>query len=831
MSIRTIEAPGVQINEIDKSDYVRSLTGSKALVMGFADQGEDYEPKEINTTMGFVNYFGKPTNEAERYFYAACKEVINQNGKLYACKLPYDNGSAGKYVCKEYSIADNSKTISSDHSITADDVQLTESFQNYAKSEVLDRINLSNAEKTDLANTDYDLSDAIFDKIEELIGKHPEDFIAAFDLDNDDLDEFKRSIFNTASLDSRIEWAKEADLSCISEYYDKNAYNMMKDADSSIEKYLPITSDKNVSTLSFKTIDLYATGEAKPEQNSFVIVDKLRGAYDTASTKDSTGVLKECVGIVPVVTTAANALYVRDQIASGKNVSGKFNAVKTISSLEDKFELGNADCAEPLASDDASVETLSRKAASYFPPIGFNQDDNGEYHFETEHLRKIGVVVYRAYVDSAANNLISFEPIEAYAGELDPKAVNPSTGATTFIDTIINSNSETIYFFSNCGDNAALKDTDILVVEDQGAGSLGFPKAEMKKDISLSASINDGMQIVFQKNEDIHEKEIDLVVDAGLANIAQFIKDVYPSGKGVYDPTGENASLFKLKKQEDAKQWLATLQKFDTFCKQTRKDCMFVCDGLRPFCVQGSKKIVRPSKPTNTIDNAILPNVKYLTGMNTNYGAMYCNWFEQTDDFTGETFWCPPSIQAAGCYIFTDVNYNYWEAPAGLKRGVITAVDCAFSPSIKQAGSIYNKGINYAINYADNGIILEGQKTLQQKASAFDRVNVRRLFLRLERAVYNTARTFVYELNNAYNRQRFVDLLDPIFANVKAAGGCYDYKIICDESINTPEVIDNNELRIVIGVQPTKVAEFVLVQFYCMRTGGSWDELITEARV
>ena len=252
---------------------------------------------------------------------------------------------------------------------------------------------------------------------------------------------------------------------------------------------------------------------------------------------------------------------------------------------------------------------------------------------------------------------------------------------------------------------------------------------------------------------------------------------------------------------------------------------MFIADGLRPICLKGSKKVVRPSKPTNTIDNAILPNLKYLTGINTNYGAGYMDWFEIADDFSGEPFWCPPSIQACGCYIFTDINYNFWDAPAGQKRGNIAALDVAFSPSIRQAGEIYDKSWNYAINYADVGLILEGQKTLQQKASAFDRVNVRRLFLRLERQVYHLCRQFVYEPNNVFTRQCLVDRLDPIFSAVRSAGGIYDYKIICDETINTPEVIDNNELRVKIGIKPTKTAEFILVQFYALRTNGSWDEM------
>lgn len=211
--------------------------------------------------------------------------------------------------------------------------------------------------------------------------------------------------------------------------------------------------------------------------------------------------------------------------------------------------------------------------------------------------------------------------------------------------------------------------------------------------------------------------------------------------------------------------------------------------------------------------------------MNTNYGAGYLDWFQIADEFTGDLFWCPPSIKAMGVYINTDVNFEYWDAPAGLNRGVVAALDTAFSPTSKQAGSIYTKNWNYAINYPYDGIVLEGQKTFQVKPSAFDRVNVRRLFLRLERQTNKVARYFVYEGNTAYTRQRLIDTLDPIFYQAKVGGGLYDYKIICDESINTPNVIDNNELRVKIGLKPVKSAEFILVDFVALGTGSSWSEM------
>jgi phage tail sheath protein FI len=149
------------------------------------------------------------------------------------------------------------------------------------------------------------------------------------------------------------------------------------------------------------------------------------------------------------------------------------------------------------------------------------------------------------------------------------------------------------------------------------------------------------------------------------------------------------------------------------------------------------------------------------------------------DKFTGINFWMPQSVKVVGVYCFNDRTANIWDAPAGLNRGVINGInDLAFNPGDKDMDQLYTKGINYAKRYPLDGFIVEGQKTTQSKPSAFDRVNVRRLFLRLERLTYRAARYFVYEPNNIFTRRRLVDVLRPTFDSIKAQGGLYDYEII-----------------------------------------------------
>jgi phage tail sheath protein FI len=199
------------------------------------------------------------------------------------------------------------------------------------------------------------------------------------------------------------------------------------------------------------------------------------------------------------------------------------------------------------------------------------------------------------------------------------------------------------------------------------------------------------------------------------------------------------------------------------------------------------------------------------------------------DEFTGINFWIPETVKVAGIYAYNDTVANIWDAPAGLNRGVVNGVyDLSFNPNKKDMDAIYTKSINYAVKYPLDGFIVEGQKTTQTKPSAFDRVNVRRLFLRLERATYRACRYFVYEPNNLFVRRRLIDVLTPMFQAVKAAGGLYDYEIICDERNNTPEVIDHNELKVAILLKPVRTAEFILVDFIATRTDANFDEIIQE---
>lgn len=856
--MRVITAPGVEIKEIDKSQYSPAMTGTNCYVMGFANKGEPYQPMEFTTRSAWTSYYGEPDNEAEKYFYNACTEVLNQNGRLFCARLPYDNAVLNKIVGYDYTVSgiNNLSDIGNDYKYV-DITEADPTIDKVCQIEGSNQPTLFDLSSVDEYRTDEAKVPAghfvIIDKTCATYKKIPEDTRKGIDRELIGIMPVVTTAANALYAQKLIQVADKN-----AKYYESIGNVYVQD-----DQNAGINGGTIAEPLASANPDLNVqlNSTYKNYKVQFVIkpasFETLGDIYNGISSIVANYAQSLTAMISDMTETDAADLVVQhnrliDELSAqwltNEAFSSKVGQLAELSTTvgdtvgdfrdnaEKLYAYYNASVKfAPADGDPKLPDTVSFQANEYFSTIEYDTDTQA---FGRDNLKKIGVVVFKAYVNASEGNKISFEPVEAFCGSLYKDDKDLNTGVTTFIDTIINTTSNYIYFFSNCFNSTTMKklylnELDMFVATPTGnAGMLGFFESQTKEEISLQKSIYDGMNMCFEKVSDINERDIDIVCDAGVSNIASFIKAIFDDTAGTYDLNmlvpGSDVTVSKMWKCDEnnasVKTWKTVVQKLDTFCKQIRKDCMFITECPRPLVLQGQKKIVRPSKPANTIDANILPYVKFVTGLNTNYGAGYMDWFEVADEYTGDFMWLPPSIKAMGVYINTDVNFNYWDAPAGLNRGVIAATDVAFSPNGKQAGAIYEKNWNYAINYPQDGIVLEGQKTFQVKPSAFDRVNVRRLFLRLERQAYKVARYFVYEGNTAYTRQRLVDALDPYFKEAKIGGGIYDYKIICDESTNTPETIDRNELKVKIGIKPVKTSEFILIDFIALTTGGSFEE-------
>jgi phage tail sheath protein FI len=273
--------------------------------------------------------------------------------------------------------------------------------------------------------------------------------------------------------------------------------------------------------------------------------------------------------------------------------------------------------------------------------------------------------------------------------------------------------------------------------------------------------------------------------------------------------------------------WKTIFNAFENFAKNVRKDCIFISDPLRQIFVNGenTKRINLKNSTFNT--TIYSPLKKLYSTANSSYAVTYGNWVRVYDTAIDKPVWVPASGFVAATYARTDFDDQPWIAPAGLSRGVLSNIlDIGFNPNQKQRDFLYTIAINPIVFFPSDGYAVFGQKTLQKKPSAFDRVNVRRLFLTLEKATTQALKYFVFEPNSEFTRTRVVNTLDPIFENAKNTEGLYDYLIVCDERNNTDANIDNNELLVDIYIKPVKAAEFILVNFIATRTGQSFEELI-----
>jgi hypothetical protein len=267
---------------------------------------------------------------------------------------------------------------------------------------------------------------------------------------------------------------------------------------------------------------------------------------------------------------------------------------------------------------------------------------------------------------------------------------------------------------------------------------------------------------------------------------------------------------------------------FVNFAQNKRKDHMTLLDPLRWIFVQGQNSKTLGNKKHIFSKHVYWPLRHNFGSQNTSYGATYGNWARVFDGNVGRNIYVPFSGRLAAIYARTDAQYQPWYAPAGFTRGAISTVaDIAVYPKQKHRDQLYKIGINPIANFPNDGFVVFGQKTLQAKPSAFDRVNVRRLFLYLEKAVRATVKYFVFEPNTLFTRTNVVNVLTPIFEKVKNTEGMYDYLIVCDERNNTPFVIDQNELVVDMYIKPVRAAEFILCNFYATRTDQNFSELVS----
>jgi len=244
-----------------------------------------------------------------------------------------------------------------------------------------------------------------------------------------------------------------------------------------------------------------------------------------------------------------------------------------------------------------------------------------------------------------------------------------------------------------------------------------------------------------------------------------------------------------------------------------RKDCIAF---LSPLLAN-----VQAADPITSITN--FRNV--LTS--TSFAVMDSNWKYQYDKYNDLYRFIPCNGDVAGLCAQTDRDRDPWFSPAGFNRGQLkNVIKLAFNPNQTQRDTLYKNGVNPVVSFPGDGTVLFGDKTMLSKPSAFDRINVRRLFIVLEKAIAKAARASLFEFNDEFTRAQFVNLVEPFLRLVQGRRGIYDFRVVCDDTNNSPEVIDRNEFVGDIYIKPAKSINFIQLNFVAVRTGVAFDEIV-----
>jgi hypothetical protein len=223
------------------------------------------------------------------------------------------------------------------------------------------------------------------------------------------------------------------------------------------------------------------------------------------------------------------------------------------------------------------------------------------------------------------------------------------------------------------------------------------------------------------------------------------------------------------------------------------------------------------------VDSTVNTAVNTVSGLDSNFAAVYYPWVMVYDDALGVDVFVPPSVIVPGAIAASDRIGAEWFAPAGLNRGVLGNVTQA-KMTLNQAerDQLYEAKINPIATFPGNNICIWGQKTLQERSTALDRINVRRLLITLKKFIASSSRYLVFEQNTVQTRNRFLNIVNPYLESVQQQQGLYAFRVVMDETNNTPDVIDRNQLVGGIYLQPTRTAEFIVLDFNIMPTGATF---------
>lgn len=800
MATRTILSPGVEIFEKDFSVIAPQNVGTNVFIAGYAAQGPTDEVLKITSRSELEQIYGPPTNSSERYFYHGIKELLNSSASIYTSRLPYGPG-AGAGFGSEFSALVYPVVAVTDQTTTNGDLSSVQSLSAGVTS------NLAISAGAYILGAPVHIvltEDEYHSALEGTLFTWSASALPASALGSaSQLGSYGVIILNKAqtTVNSQFEGyyigiADNSNLNPASNYDAVIGVKTVTLSADIIGGQAPVTyTDVPQGTLQFH---LSATPNGNSGSVSQIMENLTDYNIDGPTDDDllNIGVFKLRKGLYATET------YKLDYVLEGANVGSidyyRQRVNPTGAGPQISMFLENID------TDDRNIEIVvnpyisNKNTVTSIGPTGIP-------------AKKIRVLTH-GFADS----------------------VNAMNSASLSASSLTATNTYGILWPQLPYVTSVLGYADYLFP----VSSYGGATITSKELGSIPDKIERALEAI--KNDEIYD--IDVVVEAGLGTmhvVTQALSTTY------YDDTIYNTTLsaaFQTLRTsnaltpagEDIRANYSTIfNKFENFCNLPsntggRGDCIFIADVLRHIMIVGKNTKVLSDRSKNFQTDIYWAMRHQLELENTSYAAVYGNWAQIYDETLGDKIWVPFSPVAATAYAKNDAAEFPWSAPAGYTRGLVSGnvVNIAITPNQKQRDELYKSSINPVLFSPSQGIAIFGQKTLSRKPSAFDRINVRRCFLALERPTKKASIFFVFEPNTEFTRTRFTNTITPIFEFAKQNQGIYDYLIVCDERNNTPQVIDSNELRADIYIKPVRTAEFIIVTFIATRTDANFEELI-----
>lgn len=881
MATPTIKSPGVEIREIDLSLVTPSNFGTSVFVTGFANQGPTDEVIQISSRQELDLIYGTPTNSAERYFYYTVSELLNSPSNIYTTRMPY--GSAGgegfglNYSALVYPVKFVSLLEGYNFNLptTNSTVLSAASFSLTISNGSTKTFGFSSTGFTPLVSS--------YDVYVNLTGSGSQTSTTLVNALSTAIQSVDASaVFLSAG--TLLTYTLSGEISTSSTYSFDNiptdhTYSVIQSSSNNLNQtqgtyvlgspvHVDLTTEQYQSVVDGSGFTWSSTASATSNLGS---VSAFGGAGVIVLNKAQTTINDQFegyyVGLMDNTNvnpgTPFNGILAAKTVNSG--LTGATSSYITIPNGTIEFSLSANFQTGPTNSISQVMENIANYDTS-----GSDSDDLlsvGVFKlrksiFSTESF-KLGYVLEDGIVGSidffrSINSANSGPAVNYFLENTDSTSRNVEILVNDFISNRNGSTSVingiplkkvrvlTNQLVSNTDISSTGIDTSLFSSLTSAIGyadsiySLGtFSSTTVTtKDLgSIPTKLDRALDGI--RNEDIYD--IDVVTEAGLGTIYVATQ---AANQSYYDETAysgtfasqvealRTSSSINAEGETIRGNYSTIFDKFENFCSPSyvgggRGDCVFVADPIRQILVTGNNSKILSNKNKN-FTTAVYWAIRHQFELqNTSYATVYGNWAKTYDSFTGQQVWVPFSGYAAAAMARTDAARFPWIAPAGFTNGLVTnSIDLAVNPNQKQRDEFYRSNINPVSFFPAQGQVIYGQKTLSKKPSAFDRINVRRLFLALERPTRKAAQFFVFEPNTTFTRTRLVNVLTPIFDRARNNEGLYDYLIVCDERNNTPEVIDNNQLVVDIYIKPVKASEFILINFFATRTDASFQEIV-----